>query len=152
MLVRALRKTALRLSTGARYEWGHLGSCNCGHLAQTVTDFCRGEIHEAAIRRIGDWSSISREYCGTSGERIDAIIGRMLEIGLSLEDIEFLEKLSSPAVLGALPSSGRNLRYNVREDVMVYMRAWADVLERELSAVRETGSGGASAERPTEAA
>lgn len=152
MLVRALRKTALRLCTGARYEWGHLGSCNCGHLAQTVTDCSKGEIHAAAIRRKGDWSVVSREYCGTSGEPIDAIIGNMLEIGLSIEDIEFLEKLSSPAVLAALPSLRRNLRHNVREDVVVYMRAWADVLERQLSSPRETDSGTTSPERRTEAA
>ena len=34
----ALRRTADRLADGARYEWGHVGRCNCGHVAQTLTD------------------------------------------------------------------------------------------------------------------
>ncbi|WP_243635867.1 hypothetical protein [Hymenobacter edaphi] len=36
-VIEALRTTAQRLSTQAPYQWGHMGSCNCGHLAQTIT-------------------------------------------------------------------------------------------------------------------
>ena len=40
-LIDALRATARRLEDGARYEWGHMGRCNCGHLAQTLTTYTR---------------------------------------------------------------------------------------------------------------
>ena len=46
--MRALRATADRLAApDARYEWGHMGGCNCGHLAQTVTTLSRAEIQVA---------------------------------------------------------------------------------------------------------
>ena len=34
VLIEALRKTAKKLEKGARYQWGHMGCCNCGNLAQ----------------------------------------------------------------------------------------------------------------------
>ena len=36
-LAEALRVTAKRISSGDRYKWTHMGACNCGHLAQTIT-------------------------------------------------------------------------------------------------------------------
>ena len=30
-------RTAERLSGDVSYQWGHMGMCNCGHLAQSIT-------------------------------------------------------------------------------------------------------------------
>ena len=59
-LIAALRSTARRLEGGARYRWTHMGSCNCGHLAQTLTRLPREEIHRLALERAGDWGEQAR--------------------------------------------------------------------------------------------
>ena len=35
-LVESLRNTAESLKKSTQYQWGHMGSCNCGFLAQEV--------------------------------------------------------------------------------------------------------------------
>ena len=131
-LIFALRKTALRLRSGAPYHWGHLGSCNCGHLAQTLTRKTKAEIHAEALERVGDWGDVSKEYCETSGLPIDDIIGAMLKVGMNLNDIEYLENLSDRKVLACLPRAERNLKHNNRDDVIRYLSVWADFLESQL--------------------
>ena len=60
-VIQALRNTAHRLAT-APYQWGHMGSCNCGHLAQTITRLTKAEIHARAMQRYGDWERQSIDY------------------------------------------------------------------------------------------
>jgi hypothetical protein len=55
-LIEALRKTANKLTNSNNYQWGHMGACNCGFLAQEVTQFRKEEIHARAMQRYGDWS------------------------------------------------------------------------------------------------
>lgn len=129
-LIKALRETAVRLATGATYEWGHMGSCNCGHLAQTITHYTKGQIHGAAMWRYGDWREQLRDYCPQSGLPLDEIIDQMLEMGLSREDLAHLEALSHPAVLARLPH--QHLQHNLRDDVVRYLSAWADLLEEQM--------------------
>lgn len=47
-LIAILRATANRVESGAEYRWAHMGSCNCGHLAQALTNSSRAEIHRRA--------------------------------------------------------------------------------------------------------
>lgn len=133
-LIWALTKTAARLKQGVTYQWGHLGACNCGHLAQTLTDRSKREIHEAALARVGDWGEVSVKYCETSGMAIDTIISEMLAAGLALEDIEHLENLDDPRVLKtlSLADGRRYLKHNSRDDLVLYLEAWAGLLESEL--------------------
>lgn len=131
-LIVALRTTAARIADGAKYQWSHFAVCNCGNLAQTITDLDPREIYEAAFQRPGDWGEQAREFCPTSGYPMDWILGRMLEVGLDLHDIRDLERLSNDRVLRRA-AAGRTLRYTRREDVVEYMRAWADLLEEQLA-------------------
>ncbi|MHC2993475.1 hypothetical protein OB13_18550, partial [Pontibacter sp. HJ8] len=131
-LVQAIRHTAQRLAKGDKYQWGHMGSCNCGHLAQTITQYSKGQIHGAAMGRHGDWREQLRDYCLQSGLPMDQIIDEMLAFGLSTDDLEHLERLSHPHVLQALPAAQRYLKHNVRQDVVLYLNTWADLLEEEL--------------------
>ena len=134
-LIQALRTTAQRLATEAPYQWGHMGSCNCGHLAQTITKLTKGEIHARAMRRAGDWERQLTDYCPTSGLPIDETIDEMLALGFSRQDLAQLERLASPAVRAALPFERREtLRHNQRDDVVLYLRTWADLLEQQLLA------------------
>lgn len=129
-LIKAIRKTARRLSRNAPYQWGHMGSCNCGHLAQEITRVSKADIHSFALHSEGSWTDQSRAYCSTSGLPMDLLISAMLDAGLMLEDLEYLEKLSDPKVLRRMDYP--RLRFNNREDVIRYMLTWAEILEEQL--------------------
>ena len=131
-LILALRTTAARLRSGAPYQWGHLGMCNCGQLAQTITQRSKREIHEAALTLGGEWRDRARDYCPTSGLPIDGIIRELLDCGLSPTDLADLEYLADDRVLRRL-APGRELQRNRREDVVDYLDAWASLLEGELA-------------------
>ncbi|PRY12044.1 hypothetical protein CLV24_109169 [Pontibacter ummariensis] len=132
-LIQALRETAKRLADGARYQWGHMGSCNCGHLAQTITQYSKGKIHGAAMWRHGDWREQLRDYCPQSGLPMDEVIDQMLDFGLTQDDLTRLERLSHPAILARLPQVQRHLQHNKRNDVVLYLTTWATMLEEDLT-------------------
>jgi hypothetical protein len=129
-LSEALRITAKRIEAGDRYQWTHMGACNCGHLAQTVTLSSPREIHEMALVRAGDWSEQTREYCPTSGLPIDHIIESLLQLGASLDELRDLERLSNSHVLKQIPvDRRRELSFRKRDDVALYMRTWATLID-----------------------
>lgn len=131
-LIQALRQTAQKLKHATHYQWGHMGSCNCGHLVQEITQLSRAEIHEYAMRtRGGDWSEQAMDYCPTSGYLMDQVISIMLEAGLEVQDFKHLERLSDRHVLQTLPEGERNLKHNQRDDVVKYLYAWARLLENQ---------------------
>ncbi|MFD2523855.1 hypothetical protein [Emticicia soli] len=131
-IIDALRRTADKLKNGSQYMWGHMGSCNCGNLAQEVTKRTKAEIHAYAMQGHGDWNEQLNEYCETSAMPINLIIFDLLTAGFSIEDLQNLEKLSDKDVLMRLPVEKRYLRHNVREDVIVYLQEWANMLEERL--------------------
>ncbi|GAB3502637.1 hypothetical protein GCM10027341_30720 [Spirosoma knui] len=133
-LIDALRRTARNLQNGAPYQWGHMGGCNCGNLAQELTKLNKDQIHSYAMQRYGDWSEQVEDYCSTSQMPIDLLINEMLNAGLTLEDLKHLEKLNDRQVLTRLPIEKRFLKHNVRDDVVAYMNEWANLLEEQLLA------------------
>ncbi len=128
-VIQALRETAKQIASSGRYEWGHMGSCNCGHLAQNITSFTRAEILQFALQKRGDWSEQVIDYCPTSGYPMDLIIGRMIEFGFSASDLRQLENLSNPEILAKAGVTSFNR--NVMSDTVKYMNAWADLLENQ---------------------
>ena len=128
-LIGALRRTAKKLQTGAPYQWGHMGSCNCGNLAQELTHYSKADIHRFAMRNSGDWTEQVNDYCSTSQLPMDLLISDLLTKGLSIEDLQNLERLKDPEVLQRLPKEHRYPKHNVRDDVVRYLNAWADLLE-----------------------
>ena len=133
-LIAALRETAGRLAHDASYQWGHMGMCNCGHLAQSITGLRQAEIHDSALIREGDWEQQARDYCPTSGHLIDSILATMFTTGLTRVDIRHLEKLSDPEVTRLTG----HLRFNRRDDVVLYVRTWAELLECRVPAALTT--------------
>ena len=131
-VVETLRKTAVSIEKSADYQWGHMGSCNCGFLVQEITHLNKREIHQSAMERYGDWNEQLNDYCPTSGMKMDAIISAMLEFGFDTDDLKHLERLADPTVLRTLPPSMRNLRKNNKADVALYLRAWADLIENSI--------------------
>jgi hypothetical protein len=132
-LIVALRATAARLQSGASYRWTHMGACNCGHLAQTVTQLSADDIRRYALERTGEWAEQGLEFCPTSGYPIDAILSALFELGLSSDDLGQLERLTHPEVLRRLPIGlRRELSYRERDHVVLYMRTFANLLEEQL--------------------
>jgi len=133
-LVEALRRTADKLEKGAKYQWGHMGSCNCGHLAQELTTYTKEQIHAYALQtRMGDWAEQTAAFCGESKLPLDLVISSMLDAGLTNEDLIHLERLSDQQILRRFPIPKRHqFEKNNRADLILYLRAWADLLEEQL--------------------
>lgn len=131
-IIETLRKAAKKIEGSEIYQWGHMGACNCGFLAQEVTKLTKAEIHRRALERHGDWTEHLNDYCPVNGLPFDAIISELIAFGFDSSDLKNLEKLSDPKILMILPSTERNLRYNVKQDVVRYMKTWTSLLEDEL--------------------
>ena len=131
-VIKALRKTVENLEKSSNYQWGHMGSCNCGNLAQVITNLDKAEIHKSAMRKHGDWNEQLIDYCPASGLPIDHIINEMLAFGFSTQDLAHLEKLSDPKILRNLPVDKKYLKHNLKSDVIIYLKTWGNILEEEL--------------------
>lgn len=132
-LINALRTTASNLENGNKYMWGHMGACNCGNLAQSLTTYTKAEIHEFAMQGKGDWSEQVAAYCSGTKYPMEFIISDLLNEGLTLEDLIDLERLSNKSVLKLIPHSRRiMMKHNVKDDVVLYLQKWADLLEKEM--------------------
>jgi hypothetical protein len=131
-IIHVLRKTAATLEVSAHYQWGHMGSCNCGFLAQEITKLTRAEIHRRALMRHGDWTEQLNDYCPINGLPFDDIIAELIEFGFDSDDLQHLEKLSDPTILRSLPPGEQILMHNHKKDVIRYLRQWANLLEDEL--------------------
>jgi hypothetical protein len=130
-LIDALRTTAGRLTLGARYEWGHMGRCNCGHLVQTVTDMSAREIVEAVDFALDEWSEHAKDYCAGTGHKVDDLFLTLQQLGFDYRAVVHLENLTDPRVLVRV---GRHLRRNCVDDVVLYMTTLATILEEEEQA------------------
>ena len=86
-----------------------------------------------ALIREGDWEQQARDYCPTSGNLIDVVLAAMFDLGLTRDDVRNLERLSDPAVVRRV---GRHLRFNQRDDVVLYMKTWALILSEAKDPLR----------------
>ena len=130
-VINALRETARALDNNGEYQWGHMGSCNCGFLAQQITHLKKNQIHSYAMQRYGDWNEQLNDYCPASGLPMDDLISEMINFGFDTDDLKNLERLSDKRILDSLPGDKRNLYFNVKEDVITYLNAWASLLEED---------------------
>jgi hypothetical protein len=126
-LIGALRETAKRLEGGAKYEWGHMGRCNCGHLVQTLTTMSSYEIVKSIDFQLDEWTEHAKDYCEGTGHKVDDLF-----LTLQQQDVIHLENLSDGRVLDQLVGGRRYLQRNKVEDAILYMNTMADVLEDEL--------------------
>lgn len=131
-LIEALREAARRLRQGTHYAWGHHGACNCGQLLQVITKLDESEILAFAQSGQGEWTELGENYCDTSGTPVGLMISQLQEAGLTPTDIHHLEYLSDKEILRALPGGFRWLKKNERQDLILYMEAFASILEEKL--------------------
>ena len=129
-LIDALRATSDRLENeDVQYQWGHMGQCNAGHLIQTITGMSSFEIVESVDFQLDEWSEHAVDYCSCTGNKVDDIFLAIEKQGLTHTDIVKLENLSDRKVLENLNGGFRYLQRNRREDVIEYMRSFANILE-----------------------
>ena len=131
-LMKALREAARRLRQGVHYAWGHHGACNCGQLLQVLTKLDESAILAYAQSGQGEWTELGESYCDTSGAPFGLMISHLQNAGLTPTDIHHLEYLSDKEILRALPGGFRWLKKNVRQDLILYMEAFASILEEKL--------------------
>ncbi len=131
-LIQALRATAQKIEKSDSYQWGHMGLCNCGFLAQEITSFSKEEIHRRAMQKHGDWSEQLNDYCPTSGLPMDSLIDELIQFGFTIGELTHLERLSDPKILITLPLEKRYLKYNANDDVVLYLQTWANQLEQQI--------------------
>jgi hypothetical protein len=134
--MQALQETIARLSdANTHYNWCHMGTCNCGHLAQSLTSYTPAQIHAYALQKSGDWDEHAAQHCATSQYPIDWIMADMLQAGLTLTDIQGLERLSDRQVLQYVTADHcDHLDYRRREDLITYLRAFLHRLEDQWAA------------------
>ena len=130
-LINALREAAKRISDGAKYEWGHMGRCNCGHLVQTLTNMTDYEIAQSVNFQLDEWTEYANDYCQGTGQNVEDLFLTLQEVGFDYQDVIHLENLSDKRVLNRL-GENRYLRRNHGEDVSLYMITLADLLEDEF--------------------
>ncbi|MFO7822773.1 MAG: hypothetical protein R6V72_02460 [Cyclobacterium sp.] len=137
-LIFDLRRTVAKLKKGAPYQWGHMGACNCGNLAQEIIQISKAEIHRFAMQRSGDWSEQLLDYCPSSGMPMDLMITKLLDAGLERDDLIHLEKLSDPEILAHIPIERRNkMAKNNIADVILYLETWTHLLESQWADAQE---------------
>ncbi len=117
-----------------------MGACNCGFLAQVVTERSPREIHINALRGRGDWSEQLIDYCPSTRFGMDLVIGELIEFGFGREDLTNLERLSDTQILARLPNGGSHIMHNSKVDVIAYLNAWALVLEDNWASTQPTPS------------
>lgn len=132
-LIDALRNTAKRIAASkTNYDWKNIGACNCGNLVQVVTGQDKKQIHQNGIQKHGDWEMLVYLYKEDSKYEIDKTIKKLVELGMTLDDIVNLENLGCPKILSKLPEDRKYLKRDRREDVILYLETWASMLEEEL--------------------
>lgn len=131
-IIEVLRATASKIEASQTYQWGHMGLCNCGFLAQEITSRSKEQIHTTAMQGHGDWTEQLNDYCPTSGLQMDDLISELIAFGFDSDDLKHLEKLSDSRILREIPLHERDLKHNRKADVVKYLRLWANSLEEIL--------------------
>lgn len=132
-IINALRKAAEKIAIDGHYQWGHMGACNCGYVAQEITHLSKGQIHDYAMKGYGDWTEQVMAFCPTSEFPMDLLISEMVAAGFSLEDLINLERLKDSEVLSRIPIEMRkSLKHNNQQDVILYLNSWADLLDEKI--------------------
>ena len=128
ILVDALHNTVARLrSEEVKYQWGHMGQCNAGHLVQSLTGMSDVEIVESVDNKLDEWTEHARNFCANSGSVVDDLFYTLADYGLDYQAIIHLENLSDSDVLHNLQGGFRYLQKNDKNDVIAYMESMADL-------------------------
>lgn len=152
-------------SPEATYKWSSFAHCNCGHLVKTVTGLDSESIQTRAMLHQRDWTQQARVYqqtpkpfqpdygddrppldegawepenigaCSLTGMSLDIVFQSLEAVGLDANDVQHLERLSDPEIRQRLGTHNSHYPHNVRQNVIDYLNAWADILEEQHIAI-----------------
>lgn len=171
-LITALRTAAKAIENDSfAYSWVRPARCNCGSLfcALTGKSAQQMDIMVPVIPASDnqDWTTRIGYHCPISGIPTNELFKELLSYGLTPPDMVDLEYLSNEEIKSRAMANKRKdqpkatgwrklfpvkipdeLNYREADDVVAYMRAWADLLT-ERGALDSAGTTG---ERPQTAA
>jgi hypothetical protein len=87
----------------------------------------------------GAWEPDDLGVCPVSELNMTQIFAELGAWGLTARDVESLERLDDPEVRRNLGTHTRDFLRSDRTNVILYMRAWANVLEERLGNAPESG-------------
>jgi alpha-amylase/alpha-mannosidase (GH57 family) len=130
----ALKKTLHVLENDlVRYSWSGSESCNCGVLAQCVTNRTENTLnHLVSAPRVGfstdnlgPWAKWAN-HCQITGIPFNDVMKTLADCGFTWNEIKHLENLSDKSIVD-FPV---HVRSN-KEFVIRYFKAWIQKLENE---------------------
>lgn len=131
-LIDGLRTAADWIESGeVEYNWSHTSSCNCGILAQVINNVSAYDI-TAKFGKGATWRGL---VCEITNQPMPKIIQTLLDVGMTAKDFTNLEFLTYDGIEPHnwyLKENSKHNKFSKRENVISYMRTWADSLEREL--------------------
>ncbi len=80
----------------------------------------------------GAWEPENVGACTLTGMSLDIVFDTLQGFGLETADFQHLERLSNPDVRRRLGTNTVDYPHYERDNVIAYLRAWADLLEDEL--------------------
>jgi hypothetical protein len=133
-LIEGLRTAAEWIeSDKVEYEWGNELSCNWGILIQSIFNITKEDLKNLTwLYQINDgiciWSDVPNQIakCKQTGLPLPFIFKKLKELKLKDTDYEYLE------FLGGNKKDWEFGIPNTKENTVMFMRTWADSLEREL--------------------
>ena len=115
------------------YKWRHETTCNWGILVQAVFNITKEDLNRLTwFNEIDDglciWSDVPDQMtkCKQTGLPLPFIFQKLEELKLKDTDYEYLE------FLGGNRKEWKFGIPNTKENTVMFMRTWADSLEKEL--------------------
>ncbi|MGL5059076.1 MAG: hypothetical protein ACRC62_03760 [Microcoleus sp.] len=128
-LIDLLLRTADDVETNPEYNWFDTECCNCGLLTKNAG--LAFNAKDCGLTTGASWSVFANNTCSQTGRPLYDVIKQLIAIGLTTEDIGYLETCSNPAVMRKI--GRKQLEASDADSVAVYLRAWASILDKQLA-------------------
>lgn len=146
-LITALRTAATAVENETfNYDWKLISQCNCGVvicslLGLSADGLSKRMESDPTDIGIATWTEIVGSVCPVSGIPESQIFRELYSLGLTAIEIRHLEYLDAPEVVARIPvrhkrsglfglwrSKEVERHYDDKDDLVTYLRAWADLL------------------------
>lgn len=156
-LITALRTAAKAIEMETfPYKWEAQERCNCGVVVCSLLgmspDKLRSKIPHSDALKGPTWTQMAGFYCPITGIPDNELFKELYSLGLTSIEIKNLEDLSDPEILLRMKCKKENIRYDNKQDLIRYLRAWADILVERGSqdgSAQETVQEDPEPEKPT---
>lgn len=128
-LIDLLLRTADDIETNPDYSWYGTTVCNCGLLAKNAG--CSIIIDNNLILPSSSWRRLAHAICPQTGVPLIEAVRVLMSYGLTAEDITELEMCKNKEIAKTVPMS---VSYGNPIYVAQYLRAWASLLDKQLTA------------------